>query len=160
MLAGVSGLSCNLVQACTTCVFHQPKQPQPNVAKHALQQFQSVQDVTSTPSGVPTCQTATGCQTEEEEFVATCSCSLGQRYNTLAEELPEEMSSSGIEGSYRPVSCARCAALSVLGVHNETVNIWTHIFGVLMLLLHYRPDTPPNLLRIKFLAPWQFWALR
>lgn len=70
-----------------------------------------------------------------------CMCVYGESYSTPAESLPETMRLSGIEGSYRPVSCARCAALSVFGVHNETVNIWTHLLGAPQLLLPVLIDT-------------------
>jgi predicted membrane channel-forming protein YqfA (hemolysin III family) len=76
-------------------------------------------------------------QAVNAEFDTLCECSLGQRNYLSDMQVPEYMRSKGITGSYRPVSCLHCAAVSVFAAHNETVNIWSHVLGTLICVLAF-----------------------
>ena len=61
--------------------------------------------------------------------IEDCDCEWGERYSLERSELPEYLHQGGLQVGYRPKSCARCAAMSVVGLHNESVNIWIHTLG-------------------------------
>ena len=64
------------------------------------------------------------------QMVVDCQCKAWEQQVVPSSEVPEYMRQKGIISQYRPVSCFDCALISIVGMHNETVNIWTHLFGM------------------------------